>query len=315
MFLDRVGGMPGRTCSDDPSHYILRCLDYLDHIDIYHLFDPDVPHVRMPEFNPTAAGVYSGYAPWVERPGGSGSPWATGGWISIFETHRLRFRRLGGGRGMRAQSIPRTAREGRSPSRPAHPVTEHAFPDGSLLAEPNAAGQSPDARARLEPSQNEEEAMAEATGERIPALGMVGGGIRRLHRQRAPHPPGSTATTTWSRGALCRPGKARKSGRALSASPEDRLRQTRFRGDGGSEAAPRRNQAVAIVTPNPCTAPQREFLARGIHDLRQPPTATWRRPRRWPRISVRPMRSSCSPTVPPAIRRSGRRDGCDGLLG
>jgi sugar phosphate isomerase/epimerase len=53
----------------DPSHYVLQCLDYLDHLDIYaeriKMF-----HVKDAEFNPTGRqGVYSGYAPWVDRAG------------------------------------------------------------------------------------------------------------------------------------------------------------------------------------------------------------------------------------------------------
>ena len=53
---------------------MLQCLDYLDHIDIYHerlkMF-----HVKDAEFNPTGRqGVYSGYAPWVDRAGRFRSP-------------------------------------------------------------------------------------------------------------------------------------------------------------------------------------------------------------------------------------------------
>ncbi len=53
----------------DPSHYILQCLDYLDHIDIYHekikMF-----HVKDAEFNPNGrSGVYGGYQDWADRPG------------------------------------------------------------------------------------------------------------------------------------------------------------------------------------------------------------------------------------------------------
>lgn len=69
MFLDRVGGHARAKMLYDPSHYVLQCLDYLDNIDIYHerigMF-----HVKDAEFNPTGRqGVYSGYAPWVERAG------------------------------------------------------------------------------------------------------------------------------------------------------------------------------------------------------------------------------------------------------
>ena len=69
MFLDRVDGHPRCNMIYDPSHYVLQALDYLDNIDIYHdrikLF-----HVKDAEFNPTGRqGVYSGYAPWVDRAG------------------------------------------------------------------------------------------------------------------------------------------------------------------------------------------------------------------------------------------------------
>jgi sugar phosphate isomerase/epimerase len=69
MFLDRVDGHARANLLYDPSHFVLQCLDYLDHIDIYHerikMF-----HVKDAEFNPTGRqGVYSGYAPWVDRAG------------------------------------------------------------------------------------------------------------------------------------------------------------------------------------------------------------------------------------------------------
>ena len=69
MFLERTGNHARACMLYDPSHYVLQCLDYLDHIDIYRdrirMF-----HVKDAEFNPTGRqGVYSGYAPWVERAG------------------------------------------------------------------------------------------------------------------------------------------------------------------------------------------------------------------------------------------------------
>ncbi|MBA3325109.1 MAG: sugar phosphate isomerase/epimerase [Rhodobacteraceae bacterium] len=69
MFLERVGGHARCNMLYDPSHYVLQCLDYLDNIDIYadriRMF-----HVKDAEFNPTGRqGVYSGYAPWVNRAG------------------------------------------------------------------------------------------------------------------------------------------------------------------------------------------------------------------------------------------------------
>ena len=48
---------------------MLQQLDYLDFIDIYHERIKAF-HVKDAEFNPTGRqGVYSGYAPWVERAG------------------------------------------------------------------------------------------------------------------------------------------------------------------------------------------------------------------------------------------------------
>ena len=53
----------------DPSHYVLRCLDYLEYIDIYNerirMF-----HVKDAEFRPTGRqGIYGGYQSWVNRAG------------------------------------------------------------------------------------------------------------------------------------------------------------------------------------------------------------------------------------------------------
>ncbi|MDZ4095060.1 MAG: sugar phosphate isomerase/epimerase [Paracoccaceae bacterium] len=69
MFLDRVGGHSRANMLYDPSHYVLQCLDYIENIEIYHsrikMF-----HVKDAEFNPTGRqGVYSGYAPWLNRAG------------------------------------------------------------------------------------------------------------------------------------------------------------------------------------------------------------------------------------------------------
>ncbi|MFT6073701.1 MAG: sugar phosphate isomerase/epimerase [Yoonia sp.] len=52
-----------------PSHYVLQCIDYLDHIDIYKdrikMF-----HVKDAEINPTGRqGVYGGYQSWVNKAG------------------------------------------------------------------------------------------------------------------------------------------------------------------------------------------------------------------------------------------------------
>ena len=69
MFLDRVKGHKRCNILFDPSHFCLQQLNYLEYIDLYHerikMF-----HVKDAEFNPTGRqGVYSGYAPWLERAG------------------------------------------------------------------------------------------------------------------------------------------------------------------------------------------------------------------------------------------------------
>ena len=69
MFLDRLNGHARCNMLYDPSHYVLQCLDYIAHLDIYKdrikMF-----HVKDAEFNPTGKqGVYSGYQPWVDRAG------------------------------------------------------------------------------------------------------------------------------------------------------------------------------------------------------------------------------------------------------
>ncbi len=74
MFLERVGNHRRANILYDPSHYVLQCLDYLDHIDIYHerikMF-----HVKDAEFNPTGRqGVYGGFQSWVNRAGRFRSP-------------------------------------------------------------------------------------------------------------------------------------------------------------------------------------------------------------------------------------------------
>jgi len=69
MFLDRVKDHNRCHMLYDPSHFILQCLDYVEHIDIYHerikMF-----HVKDAEFNPTGKqGVYGGYQSWIDRAG------------------------------------------------------------------------------------------------------------------------------------------------------------------------------------------------------------------------------------------------------
>jgi sugar phosphate isomerase/epimerase len=69
MFYERTKNHTRAKMLYDPSHYVLQCLDYLDHIDIYHerigMF-----HVKDAEFNPTGRqGVYGGFQSWVNRAG------------------------------------------------------------------------------------------------------------------------------------------------------------------------------------------------------------------------------------------------------
>ncbi len=68
-FLETVKGHPRCNILYDPSHYVLQQLDYLAFIDIYH-DRIKAFHVKDAEFNPTGRqGVYSGYAPWIDRAG------------------------------------------------------------------------------------------------------------------------------------------------------------------------------------------------------------------------------------------------------
>ncbi|RUX43336.1 sugar phosphate isomerase/epimerase [Mesorhizobium sp. M4A.F.Ca.ET.050.02.1.1] len=74
MFLDRLKNHPRANMLYDPSHFVLQCLDYLEHIDIYKdrikMF-----HVKDAEFDPTGRqGVYGGYQGWIERAGRFRSP-------------------------------------------------------------------------------------------------------------------------------------------------------------------------------------------------------------------------------------------------
>jgi sugar phosphate isomerase/epimerase len=69
MFHERTGHHDRACMLYDPSHYVLQCLDYLEHIDIYHerirMF-----HVKDAEFRPTGRqGVYGGYQNWADRAG------------------------------------------------------------------------------------------------------------------------------------------------------------------------------------------------------------------------------------------------------
>jgi sugar phosphate isomerase/epimerase len=69
MLLARVGNHPRCCINYDPSHFLLQQLDYLGFIDVYHSRITSM-HVKDAEFRPSAKqGVYSGYAPWLERAG------------------------------------------------------------------------------------------------------------------------------------------------------------------------------------------------------------------------------------------------------
>ncbi|MFC5068649.1 sugar phosphate isomerase/epimerase family protein [Flaviflagellibacter deserti] len=74
LFLERLGGHPRCRINYDPSHFVLQQLDYLSFIDIYHE-RISAFHVKDAEFRPTGRqGVYSGYAPWIDRAGRFRSP-------------------------------------------------------------------------------------------------------------------------------------------------------------------------------------------------------------------------------------------------
>ena len=68
-FLQAVDNHPRASILYDPSHFVLQLLDYLAFIDIYYERIKCF-HVKDAEFRPNGrAGVYGGYADWVDRPG------------------------------------------------------------------------------------------------------------------------------------------------------------------------------------------------------------------------------------------------------
>ncbi len=68
-FLEAVGGHERANILYDPSHLLLQQMDYLAFIDIYHARIKAF-HVKDAEFRPSGrAGVYGGYASWIDRPG------------------------------------------------------------------------------------------------------------------------------------------------------------------------------------------------------------------------------------------------------
>jgi len=69
LFLEQLGDHPRCRINYDPSHFVLQQLDYLAFIDIYHE-RISAFHVKDAEFRPSGRqGVYSGYAPWLDRAG------------------------------------------------------------------------------------------------------------------------------------------------------------------------------------------------------------------------------------------------------
>ncbi|PZX10867.1 sugar phosphate isomerase/epimerase [Palleronia aestuarii] len=74
MFLDRVDQHARARMLYDPSHYVLQCLDYIAHLDVY-ADRIGMFHVKDAEFTPTAKqGIYGGYQSWVDRAGRFRSP-------------------------------------------------------------------------------------------------------------------------------------------------------------------------------------------------------------------------------------------------
>ncbi len=68
-FLEATGDHPRVKILYDPSHMVLQQLDYLQFLDLYHPYVRAF-HVKDAEFRPSGrAGVYGGYAGWVDRPG------------------------------------------------------------------------------------------------------------------------------------------------------------------------------------------------------------------------------------------------------
>jgi sugar phosphate isomerase/epimerase len=68
-FLAATGNHKRCRILYDPSHFVLQQLDYLAYIDHYHEFI-EAFHVKDAEFRPTGkAGVYGGFADWIDRPG------------------------------------------------------------------------------------------------------------------------------------------------------------------------------------------------------------------------------------------------------
>lgn len=69
LFVSALDDHPRCRINYDPSHFLLQQLDYLAFIDIYHE-RISAFHVKDAEFRPNGRqGVYSGFAPWIDRAG------------------------------------------------------------------------------------------------------------------------------------------------------------------------------------------------------------------------------------------------------
>jgi sugar phosphate isomerase/epimerase len=69
QFLDAVGDHARACILYDPSHLLLKQLDYSAYIDLYHERIRAF-HVKDAEFRPDGrSGVYGGYQSWIDRPG------------------------------------------------------------------------------------------------------------------------------------------------------------------------------------------------------------------------------------------------------
>ena len=135
MFLERLGGHPRCNMLYDPSHFVLQCLDYLDHIDIYHERHQDVPRQgRRVQPDRPAGRLFGGYQPWVDRAGRFRSPRRRPGRLRRGLLQARRHTTSPAGRwssGSARSSTPRTARARARSSSKAHiiRVTEKAFDD------------------------------------------------------------------------------------------------------------------------------------------------------------------------------------------
>ena len=291
---------------------MLQQLDYLDFIDIYHERIKAF-HVKDAEFNPTGRqGVYSGYAPWVERAG--------------------RFRSLGDGQVDFGGIFSKMAQYGYSSwavleweCALKHPedgaregaefirrhiirVTEKAFDDFAGGAIDKSADQ---ARARAEAEERGPMAIEGRSdarkGGRI-RLGMVGGGegafIGAVHRiasridDQYELVAGALSST---------PEKARRSGEALGLAADriyddyESMAKAEGKRADGDRGGRDRHAEQRARRPDLRIPQGRDprHLRQAADGERSP------RPRRCRRRSRSPAASSRSPTITPAIRWCG----------